>query len=140
MFEWAHPLEEALREFPGVQLVLSSSWCIAPGYSKALRRLKPALRDRFIGGTFHRRVHGADPWTLQLFRSTPRWKQILDDVERRKPVHWPALDDDTEDWPLELLDNLVACEGTTGLSSSRVPDELQRKLFAASLPRETSNG
>lgn len=77
-------LEEALAPYPCVALVLSSTWCIRPGYAKTLQRLPEQLRARFIGGTYHKRVHGADPWNLASFRSTPRGIQILADVQRRK--------------------------------------------------------
>lgn len=140
LFEWANVLEEVLAGFPDVRLVLSSTWCVQPGYGKALARLSPILQARFIGGTFHKRHHGADPWLVQAFRATPRWRQIAADVERRQPRAWLALDDDTEDWPCELLSNLVACDGTTGLSSSLVREELRQKLLAASSPWEESSG
>lgn len=129
LFEWAHHLEEELEAFPEVRLVLSSSWCVFPGYSKALKRLPPELRTRFIGGTFHKRHHGTDPWLLQSFRATPRWEQIVADVKRRRPRAWLALDDDVENWPSELLGNLVKCDGATGLSSVSTRRELEEKLL-----------
>jgi len=130
LFEWAHYLESALLEFPDVRLVLSSSWCVRPGYGKALRRLTEGLGAKFIGGTFHRRIHGVDPWTLASFKATPRALQIWNDVQRRKPVHWLALDDDVTDWPPAHSKNLVACDGTTGVSSPGVQAELREKLSA----------
>ncbi|SCK11209.1 hypothetical protein VAR608DRAFT_0553 [Variovorax sp. HW608] len=134
LFEWAHHLEAAISEFPAVSLVLSSSWCVKPGYGKALRHLPEPLRSRFIGGTFHRRHHGADEWILQSFRAAPRWKQILADVERRKPRVWLALDDDVADWPDHLRANLVACDGATGLSDPLVLADLKEKLAVTSIP------
>lgn len=128
LFEWTHFLEEILTAFPKVRLVLSSTWCIAPGYGKALKRLPESLRSKFIGGTFHRRIHGADPWITDGFRRRPRWLQIWDDVNRRKPTHWVALDDDVDNWPDEHRCNLVACDGDTGISRPRVQDELRAKL------------
>lgn len=135
LFEWTHYLEEALNGFPEVALVLSSTWCVKPGYGKALKYLSAILRPRFVGGTFHRRVHGADPWILQGFRDMPRWKQVAADVERRKPRAWLALDDDVEDWPDHLRDNLVACDGSTGLSSPSVREELEKKLSSIAASR-----
>ncbi|UJB66453.1 hypothetical protein YS110_17665 [Acidovorax sp. YS12] len=128
LFEWLPILEEELAQHPAVALVLSSTWCIRPGYAKTLQRLPEQLRARFIGGTYHKRVHGADPWNLVSFRSTPRGVQILADVQRRKPRHWIALDDDIEDWPISAISNLVACDGTTGLSNPEVRRELRHKL------------
>lgn len=76
LFEWLHHLEDALRPFPAVALVLSSTWCIRPGYANSLKRLPEGLRSRFIGGTFHQRVQGADPWNREDFRNTSRGMQV----------------------------------------------------------------
>lgn len=130
MFEWVPQLEEALAPFPDVALVLSSTWCLRPGFGKTLKHFPPALRSRFIGGTFHKRAHGADPWVLESFRRLPRGMQIWTDVQRRKPKHWLALDDDVEGWPSFAQENLVACDGATGMSSPRVQTELRQKLAA----------
>lgn len=128
LFEWVPCLEEALAKFPQVALVLSSSWCVYPGYGKTLKRFPPELRDRFIGGTYHKRIHGADPWAKSAFKAMSRGQQICADALRRKPQAWLALDDDTADWPEWALDNLVACDGATGLSNLRVQTELRVKL------------
>lgn len=128
LFEWVNSLDEALAPYPDVALVLSSTWCIRPGYAKTLKRLPASLRSRFIGGTFHRRVHGLDPWNLADFRGTARGLQIWADVQRRKPRMWLALDDDLDGWPEWARDNLVACDGTKGLSDAAVRMELGAKL------------
>lgn len=47
---------------------------------------------------------------------------------RRKPRQWLALDDDLEEWPESSRQNLVACDGSTGLSSPEVQCELREKL------------
>ena len=129
LFEWLPHLEEVLAPFPAVALVLSSTWCIRPGYNKTLTLLPDSLRTRFIGGTFHKRVHGADPWTLASFRSSPRGVQVLADAQRRKPRHWVALDDDIEDWPQSAQAHLIACDGSMGLSCPLVRDALHQKLL-----------
>ena len=131
LFEWVPCLEEALAPFPPVALVLSSTWCTWPGYGKTLKRFPPELRDRFIGGTYHKRVHGADPWTKASFKAMSRGQQVYADVLRRKPKQWLALDDDIEDWPAWALDNLISCDGATGLSDLRVQAELRMKLERA---------
>ena len=128
LFEWVPILESVLQPHPAVALVLSSTWCIRPGYSATLKRLPASLRARFIGGTYHRRVHGVDPWNLSMFRTTPRGVQVQEDAQRRKPHQWIALDDDLEDWPDSSRQNLIACEGTTGLSNPEVQHELREKL------------
>ena len=128
LFEWIPILESVLQPHPAVALVLSSTWCIRPGYSATLKRLPATLSARFIGGTYHKRVHGVDPWNLTMFRTTPRGVQVQEDAQRRKPQQWIALDDDLEDWPDSCRQNLVACEGTTGLSNPEVQHELREKL------------
>ena len=128
LFEWVPILESVLQPHPAVAQVLSSTWCIRPGYSATLKRLPATLSARFIGGTYHKRVHGVDPWNLTMFRTTPRGVQVQEDAQRRKPQQWIALDDDLEDWPDSCRQNLVACEGTTGLSNPEVQHELREKL------------
>lgn len=128
LFEWLPILEKALAPFPEVALVLSSTWCIRPGYAATLKRFPAALRSRFVGGTFHRRVHGTDPWVLSSFKATSRGMQVWSDVYRRKPAQWLALDDDDFGWPTWALENLVRCDGSTGLPSPRVQAELREKL------------
>lgn len=129
LFEWLPHLEALLEEFPSVALVLSSSWCVHPGYGQTLKRLPSSLSARFIGGTYHSRVHGVDPWTFSEFRQMPRGMQIWADVQRRKPRQWLAIDDDLQGWPVWARDNLVECDGTTGLSNEGVRHELREKLL-----------
>jgi hypothetical protein len=129
LFEWVPYLEEAVLPYPDLALVLSSSWCVRPGYGKTLKRFPLALQQRFIGGTFHKLYHhGGDPMMLQSFRETPRGLQILHDVQRRRPRQWLALDDDDYHWPAKSLGNLVLCDGERGLSDPRVREQLALKL------------
>lgn len=128
LFEWVPILESVLEPYPAVALVLSSTWCIRPGYSATLKRLPASLRPRFIGGTYHKRVQGVDPWNLSMFHTTPRGVQVQEDAQRRKPRQWIALDEDLEGWPETCRQNLVACEGTSGLSKPEVQQELREKL------------
>ena len=128
LFEWLPILENALAPFPHVKLVLSSTWCIWPGYGHTLKRFPQELRQRFIGGTFHKRFHGADPQALADFKSLSRGQQVVNDVFRRRPKEWLALDDDSDRWPDWARGNLVECDGSTGLSSPAVQAELCAKL------------
>ncbi|WP_287803822.1 HAD domain-containing protein [Diaphorobacter sp.] len=130
LFEWLPILESVLQPYPTIALVLSSTWCIRPRYSATLKRLPDSLRARFIGGTYHKRVHGVDPWNLSMFRATPRGVQVQEDAQRRKPRQWIALDDDLEGWPQSCRQNLVACDGTMGLSNPEVQRELKEKLHS----------
>jgi hypothetical protein len=128
LFEWIPQLQAALLPYPQVALVLSSSWCVRPGYAKTLKRFPDDLRRRFIGGTYHKRHHGVDPWMLQSFRETPRGEQILQDVRRRRPHQWLALDDDDYKWPPQIRDHLIHCDGERGLSDLAVLGKLDAAL------------
>lgn len=63
-----------------------------------------------------------------MFRATPRGVQVQEDSQRRKPRQWIALDDDLEGWPDSCRQNLIACNGTTGLSDPQVEHELREQL------------
>jgi len=128
LFEWVHHLVDALEPFPQVKLVLSSSWCRWPGYSRTLKRLPAPLRQRFVGGTFHSHHHGADPGELYSFTALPRGQQVLKDVLRRQPLDWLALDDDDEDWPVNQTGHLLLCDGELGLSNPATRSDLRARL------------
>ena len=128
LFEWVPILTEILESFPEVKLVLSSSWCRRPGYSRTLDRLPEPLRQRFVGGTFHRRHHGSDRHADLSFTSLSRGQQIVSDVGRRQPRDWLALDDDDLDWPSAHLDHLIHCDGALGLSDPAIQALLKAKL------------
>jgi hypothetical protein len=128
LFEWAPILVDALQPYPAVKIVLSTSWCRQPGFSRAKKRLPAELQNRVVGGTYHRGIHGADPWLRQQFAEMPRASQILADVSRRKPRRWIAIDDDVDDWPTEFLGHLVPCDGALALSSPEAQKNLREKL------------
>lgn len=133
LFEWADILDDLLEPHPDVALVLSSSWCARIGYAATLKRLSTGLRARFIGATYHRKVHGADPWTKSDFLNMSRGEQVCADVERRQPNCWAALDDDAEHWPADVLKNLIECDGRRGLSDLSVQLKLEAWLIDACL-------
>ncbi|MFH7040783.1 HAD domain-containing protein [Paucibacter sp. JuS9] len=128
LFEWADLLVELLRPYPSIGLVLSSSWCRRPGYARTLKLLPSELRARFVGGTFHRSVHGADQGAELEFASLPRGVQIARDVARRRPRGWLALDDDGIGWPDEHRVHLLLCDGRVGISAPATQNELLRRM------------
>jgi hypothetical protein len=62
----------------------------------------------------------ADPW----FWEKPRWQQIWEDVLRRSPGSWLAVDNDVAEWPSELERHLVASDDEKGIS----PLDIQKAL------------
>ncbi|MDR7093945.1 HAD domain-containing protein [Hydrogenophaga laconesensis] len=95
LFEHVALLEQLLDPFPEVQVVLSTAWVRRYGVYATAKRLSPKLRSRVVGATFHSKMDEAE------FAAKPRGQQVLEDVMRRKPSKWVALDDVDEGWPLE---------------------------------------
>jgi hypothetical protein len=122
LFEHMPLLEAALEPFPDVRIVLSTSWVRVRRFSRAVKRLSPALRERVIGATFQTRMN------REAFESLPRGVQILNDVERRQSRHWVALDDDAEGWPDAYRSNLIHTDEALGISAPGLVEELQRRL------------
>jgi len=122
LFQHAGLLEDILAPYPDLRIVLSTSWVLRYGYSRAGKRLPSGLRARVIGATFHT-VMNLDTY-LQLVRG----RQVWADVARRLPRAWLALDDSYQDWPDWCLENLVRTHEVLGISDAAVQDELRHKL------------
>ena len=122
-FEWVPILDDLLAASPTLKIVLSTSWVRAVDFDTAKYELSVGLRDRVIGSTFHH------PGIVQsVFDTTPRGLQILGDVERRKPTHWLALDDDASGWPATQLPHLITTSGDRGLSDPAVQTAVRQIL------------
>ena len=122
LFQHAPLLEALLEPYPDVRIVLSTSWVRALGYIRAVKRLPPGLQARVIGATYHSKMHE------RAFAMLPRGVQVLDDVERRAPKDWLALDDDGSGWPNEHEQRLVLTDERLGLSVPGLPHTLSTKL------------
>lgn len=123
LFEWMPILDELLAPYPELMVVLSTSWVRAQGLAYATSRLSPSLRSRVVGATFdNRHVQKAE------FDLLPRGLQVWQDIERRAPVGWFAIDNDAAGWPQHCLDRLVLTEDTLGLSDIRVQVAVRRIL------------
>lgn len=122
LFQHAGLLDALLAPYPDVRIVLSTSWVRVLGYSRSVKRLPLSLRERVIGATYHSRMNE------HLFTLLPRGVQVLDDVERRAPRDWLALDDDGAGWPKEHEHRLVLTDERLGLNAPGLADELVSKL------------
>jgi hypothetical protein len=122
-FEWMPILEDLLAPYPDLQIVLSTTWVRELGFKEAKLELSEPLQDRVIGSTFlHPKIVKAE------FDTMSRGMQILGDVERRKPTHWFALDDDAYGWPARYKENLIETNALLGLSDSAVQEKIRQKL------------
>lgn len=123
LFQHAELLGRLLAPYPAVQIVLSTSWVLRYGCSATAKRLPPELQARVIGATFHARHTSADD-----FRYMPRGQQVIEDVTRRRPREWLALDDNEEGWPAEYAHRHVHTHMYEGLGDTSVQSEFELKL------------
>jgi hypothetical protein len=119
-FEWMPILDDLLAPYSDLKIVLSTTWVRELGFREAKQDLSASLNERVIGATFlHPKILKAD------FDTMPRGMQIWGDVERRKPTHWFALDDDAFGWPAWCKEHLIQTSDQLGLS-----DPQCKKKFA----------
>lgn len=90
LFEHAALLERLLEPYPALRIVLSTAWVRRYGCRGTAKRLPMGLRSRVIGATWHSRMSETD------FLAKPKGVQVLEDVLRRCPRKWIALDDTDE--------------------------------------------
>ncbi len=122
-FEWMPILEDLLAPWPDLKIVLSTTWVRELGFNEAKHELSPSLRERVIGSTFlHPKILKAE------FDTMPRGMQIWGDVERRKPTHWFALDDDAFGWPVKCQQHLIQTRAEAGLSAPAVQEQVRQRL------------
>jgi hypothetical protein len=122
LFQHAELLEQLLAPYQQIQIVLSTSWAVRYGCTKAAKNLRPALSQRVIAATYHSRMDE------QEFVATPRGLQVWADVVRRKPRTWLALDDNNEGWPEHCREHFVQTHEHHGISEPAVLEELKTKL------------
>jgi hypothetical protein len=133
---WAPYLVEALRPFPNVRLVLSTSWVRHLGFDRARSYLPVELRERVIGATFHRREHGATMAHEQSWLSLERGLQIRLDAQRRGLTRWIALDDAVDEFDIADRASQVVCNSDAGLSEPDTQERLAKALQALHAPQD----
>ena len=92
------------------------------GFHEAAKFLPEKLRARVIGSTFHSEM------SVEAFKQIPRGLQVCQDVERRQPGEWLALDDDAGGWPEWAMDHIVRTDPVAGISGERVRACMEEKL------------
>jgi hypothetical protein len=65
---------------------------------------------------------------IDEFDTKLRGMQVYEDVLRRKPAQWVALDDDTEGWPGEVGERYIRTHLTEGISDAGVLSEIKEKF------------
>ena len=121
LFEHASLLEELLEPYPTLEVVLSTTWAMVYGCSRAAKRLPQRLQARVIGATFHSRMDET------AFRELSRGRQVLSDVGRRMPTAWLAIDDVDDGWD-GAREHVVITGETLGIAEPAVLDRLKIAL------------
>jgi HAD domain in Swiss Army Knife RNA repair proteins len=135
LFEHAELLADLLEPYPLVRIVLSTSWVRVKGYSYTLSRLPARLAMRCCGATWH----SAMKPVRQDFEAMPRGRQVLDDVMRRKPERWLALDDDNSGWAW-AESHYIRSDPIEGISHPKVIECLKARLAAEFACRSEASG
>ncbi|GAB3766247.1 HAD domain-containing protein [Ramlibacter monticola] len=128
LFQHAALLEEMLEPYPHVRIVLSTSWVLRYRCAGAAKRLPAGLRTRVIGATYHSEM-GED-----RFLRLSRGEQVTQDVLRRDPGSWLALDDDATGWPAWALPNLLLTDPNEGISPPHLQAALRSQLVRLATP------
>ena len=115
-------LDELLKPYSDVLIVLSTSWVRTYGVTRTAKFLPEGLRQRVVGATFHSRMDRIS------FMNLPRGQQVYEDFLRRKPANIVAIDDLNEGWDEPFSDHLVLTHPTHCISDQTVLDELRAKL------------
>lgn len=123
LFEYAPVLEDLLRPYPDVEIVVSSDWSLVMGLEFTRNAIpSPQLRERIIAAT-------SDGCTFDwgLWPMLPRGDQVLDYVRRNAPLRWLAVDDRTDGFEA-FRDQLVHCQTDVGLGDPVVVEQFRRRL------------
>jgi hypothetical protein len=113
-FLWLPHLVNALQPYPGVRIVVSSTWRHAYPRQELVKLLGP------LGS----RVAGVTP---SLSDST-RYAEIKRYAVRANASMWLALDDDDDGWPSDERHRLILTNPATGISAPTRIAELSAKL------------
>ncbi|MDI1258258.1 HAD domain-containing protein [Aquabacterium sp.] len=122
LFENSNLLRELLEPYPGVRIVLSTTWVRILGFTRARSYLVPELAERVVGATYHSAMQRG------VFAQLTRPQQVLADVTRRCPSTWLAIDDITDGWPDKNLPNFVATDPRYGCAEPSVIAELKARM------------
>ena len=123
LFESMHVFEAAIEPYPQARVVLSTSWVQALGFEQACGFLSESIRSRMIGAIYD--LESPDAWRFNRLR---RYDAIEQDVRRRKPQRWLAVDDDAIGWPAAELAALALTPTHLGLACPVAQAQLHSRL------------
>lgn len=137
-YESVQALEAALKAWPDVELILTSTQPWAHGLASVLHELGPSLAERVVGYT-HQDLTTKVKRTVRTKSGATRAIGISDEdywrmnkaqivaahVAWRRPARWAAVDDEDILWPEDVRrERLVLTDGCLGLSDPSAHDRL----------------
>jgi hypothetical protein len=123
LFEFVPILDELLRPYPKIRIVLSTDWCVRFGLERSSDRLQAEnLRNRIIGSTYSPGIDDPKVW-----RQRSRGTQVLRYVRHHGLTSWLAVDD-RRDGLRGHLDRLVHCQSEIGLGDPEVIEIFRQRL------------
>lgn len=122
LFQHLPLLESVLAPYPQVKIILSTSWARRYSCAKAAKNLGPNLRARVLTATFDRRMNH------DAFDALHRGQQVWNDVQKRQPKGWLALDDEADGWPPESEGHFIQTDKTDGISHPEVLQKIKAAL------------
>ncbi len=125
LFMWSGILENVLRLFPEVRIVLSTSWVNVFGYEQARLSLPPNLQEKVVGATYDQALDNdiSPPWT-----HLHRYEQITRYANRNALAEWIAIDDNLRGLSKSEAQRVIVTNGDLGLSERARVTELIEKL------------
>lgn len=123
LFEFVPILERLLEPYPGLVVILSTSWVHVLGYDFTVAQLPSvSLRARVCGATFEKEDAVDEGWP-----ALPRGAQVRGFVQRHKLKRWLAIDNMCSGFDGYEV-HLVHCQVGVGLVDKDVQRVLARRL------------
>ena len=137
LFMWAPLLVGALKNYPGVQIILSTSWVRELRFTRARSFLPPELQQRVIGATWHSGMASNDCGDFRTrnrntwWDRATRYQQIWRYADRAQLANWLAIDDAPVGWAEADHDRLIQTDPQQGLGDPAAMARLQGLLESA---------
>jgi len=100
LFSYLPRLEQALRDFPHLRIVIASSWRTNRSWDELIKPFAPDIAMRIIGIT-----------PVLKYQQHSRFKEVLHYLEQNnmQETNWIALDDDPALYPADCP-SLILCD------------------------------
>lgn len=130
LFMWCDYLIELLApySYDEVEITLVTTWISRLGFAYAKNALPPALAVRVTDAAWRKNNFRETGITQHRWNQMPRFKQVMQYVQRKKLTHWLAVDDTHEGFPVELEHHIVRCKPDFGLSDAATRQSFRDKL------------